>query len=556
MTGRHQAYGYSHTERFLSQLAKAKGSEVLTTALGSWTTHLWEAGGLNTGEETTPCLYIDGHRKPVYADGLIPRGLIGRTGKILGGRALVLVHDEQGHPRLATTSRGDQHLTVGLPKALARYEQAGGNTAQARIIVDREGMAAPFLRDLAEAGHPIVTLLKTNQYEGLTSFSEVGEFVPLTHDRNGQVIREVAPACFALPLSDQKDQFLLLQVALIRDLRRQVPYAPLEEDPNDDPGLPPWWRENWQAEPTKMRPTTAKLIPIVTTAPHIDALELAQTYIRRWPLQENVIRDYLLPLGLDINHGYGKTPVPNSEVSKKRAALEKRLSDIQQWAPAARERASKASLRYTRLRKETKAKGEERYRVLDEQLQKLQAQGASPSQWKAERTRLQAEAEREMQALWERVSHVLETSNKEFAKWQRYCREQGDVLRALEDLAAQERTMYELDNRKDHIMTVLKLALANLAMWTRDQCFPASYAHATWARLAPFFQLPGTLTSSRQIVSVQLRPFNDRQYNRDLVLLCQRVNEKQLHLPDGRLLLFSVKEVARPILHQQQQLNA
>ena len=269
-----------------------------------------------------------------------------------------------------------------------------------------------------------------------------------------------------------------------------------------------------------------------------------------------MIRDYLLPLGLDTNHGYGKTPVPNSESSKKRAALEKRLNDIKQWAPAARERLSKASLRYTRLRKATKAKGEARYRNLDEQLQKLQAQGVSPGEWKAERNRLQAEAEREMQESWQRVSHVLETSNKEFAKWERYCCEQGDLLRALENLAAQERTMYELDNRKDQIMTVCKLALANLAMWTRDQCFPASHAHATWARLAPFFQLSGTITSSRHTVSVQLHPFHDRHYNRNLSLLCQRVNEKQLHLPDGRLLLFSLQETARPILYQQQRLNA
>jgi hypothetical protein len=513
-------------------------------------------GSWERRREAAPCLYIDGLSLPVYTDGLIPRGLIGRTGKILGGRALVLLHDEQGHPRLATTSRGDQHLTAGLPKALARYEQAGGKTAHARLIVDREGMAAPFLRDLAEAGHTIVTLLKTNQYDGLTSFTEVGEFVPLTHDRSGQVIREVAHACFALPLSDQKDQFLPLRVALIRDLRRQVPCSQHEAETEQDGRVPAWWHDGWQAEPTAAQPTTAKLIPIVTTAQSIDAVELAQTYIRRWPLQENVIRDYLLPLGLDTNHGYGKTPVPNSETSKKRAALEKRLSDIKQWAPAARERASKASLRYTRLWKETKAKGEERYRVLGEQVQKLQTQGASPSQWKAERTRLQAEAEHEMQALWERVSRVLETSNKEFAKWERYCREQGDLLRALEDLAAQERTMYELDNRKDQIMTICKLALANLAMWTRDQCFPASYAHATWARLAPFFQLPGMITSHQHVVSVQLRPFHDRQYNRDLVLLCQRVNEKHLHLPDGRLLLFQVQEMARPILHQQQRLNA
>jgi hypothetical protein len=180
VTGRHRASGYCHTERFLSQLAKAKGSEALTTALGSWTTHLWEAGSQDALSEAVPCFYIDGHRKPVYADCLIPRGLIGRTGKILGGRALALLHDEQGHPRRASTSRGDQHLTVGLPQVLARYEQAGGKTAHARIIVVSFGMAAPFLRDLAEAGHIIVTLLKTNQYDGLTSFTQVGEFVPLT----------------------------------------------------------------------------------------------------------------------------------------------------------------------------------------------------------------------------------------------------------------------------------------------------------------------------------------------------------------------------------------
>ena len=352
VTGRHRAYGYCHIERFLSQLAKSNGSEALTTALGSWTTQLWEEGLQQALEETVPCLYIDGHRKPVYTDGLIPRGLIGRSGKILGGRALTLLHDEQGHLRLATTSRGDQHLTVGFPQVLTRYEQAGGKTAHARLIVDREGMAAPFLRDLSLAGYTIVTLLKTNQYEGLTSFSQVGEFVPLTCDSKGQVIREVAPAHFTLALPDQKGQVLPLCVALIRDLRRQVPGAPPEEDPHEEPDLPPWWRENWQAEPT-----TARLIPIVTTAPHFDAVELAQTYIRRWPVQENVIRDYLLPLGLDVNHGYGKTPVPNSEISKKRAALQKRLSDIQRWAPAARERSSKASLRYTRLRKETKRRG-------------------------------------------------------------------------------------------------------------------------------------------------------------------------------------------------------
>jgi hypothetical protein len=41
---------------------------------------------------------------------------------------------------------------------------------------------------------------------------------------------------------------------------------------------------------------------------------------------ENVIKDYLRPLGVDTNHGFAKTPVENSEVAKRRASLQQRLA--------------------------------------------------------------------------------------------------------------------------------------------------------------------------------------------------------------------------------------
>jgi hypothetical protein len=100
-------------------------------------------------------------------------------------------------------------------------------------------------------------------------------------------------------------------------------------------------------------------------------------------------------------------------------------------------------------------------------------------------------------------------------------------------------------------MTVFKVALANLAMWTRDQFFPDTYSAATWERLAPFFRLPGIVRSSQHTVTVSLRPFNDRQLNHDLLSLCHRVNASSLHLPDGRQLLFSVQALSRPILDWQ-----
>jgi hypothetical protein len=289
LTGRKRVYSYFHLERVLTSIAKAGAADHLTAALGKWTASLWPS----PSAVSSPCFYIDGHRKPVYADKLIPRGLIGNTGKVLGARALILLHDEQGHPLLVTTHRGDQHLTVGMPPILARYQASGGAVEQSRLIVDREGLAAGFLRDLVQAGYTVVTVLKTDQYTGIESFTEVGAFVPLTSDRDGQVVREVAPACFALPLPESSGQTLPLRVALIRDWRRQI-QCPEEEEAQEERNAHKrgWWRDGWQAEPTPAAPTQAKLIPIVTTAPGTqDAIELATTYTRRWAAQENIIRD-------------------------------------------------------------------------------------------------------------------------------------------------------------------------------------------------------------------------------------------------------------------------
>jgi hypothetical protein len=45
--------------------------------------------------------------------------------------------------------------------------------------------------------------------------------------------------------------------------------------------------------------------------------------------------------------------------------------------------------------------------------------------------------------------------------------------------------MYKLDNAKDLIMSVLKLLLVNLIMWTLDHCFPAvAILSPTWAHSA------------------------------------------------------------------------
>ena len=80
LTGRKQAYGYRYTEAFLSQVARSDGAERFTDVLACWATQLWHPTE-DPGEAEQPHLltcYVDGHRKTVYSEVLIPRGLIGR----------------------------------------------------------------------------------------------------------------------------------------------------------------------------------------------------------------------------------------------------------------------------------------------------------------------------------------------------------------------------------------------------------------------------------------------------------------------------------------------
>jgi hypothetical protein len=98
-------------------------------------------------------------------------------------------------------ARGDQHLTIGVPQLLQRYEQATDLVHLDCLVVDREGMAAEFLFQLHSQGRRVVTLLRSNQYKDEGSFTEVGEWLPWRLDRQGSVVcaRGGSPVSTATP---------------------------------------------------------------------------------------------------------------------------------------------------------------------------------------------------------------------------------------------------------------------------------------------------------------------------------------------------------------------
>ncbi len=550
LTGRERAYSQRYTERFLARLAHAGVAERLTEVVAKWTWKLWQTEQSSSDQPNAPAVfYIDGHRKAVYSDVLVPRGPVGKLGgKILGCRELVVLHDAQGHPLLVTTHRGDYHLTMGLPEMLCGYEQATDlPLLMQRVVVDREGMAAAFLAQLTFDGRQVVTLLRADQYENEQSFEQVGDWQPWRTNRHGQVICEVAAARFALKRPDGAPA-LEVEVALIRDWRKlEVAEGSGEATDVQDwradltPQQQRFWEEGWQALPAPPVPTTPKLIPVITTKPGMEAMELAQTYFRRWNCQENALRDWLIPLNLDTNHGYAKEQVVNSELAKRQTVVQGRVQRLDQLAQASRVRMTDLQKQAQHLQEQVHAY-EQQWTELSLQVTVFEATGQTEERdyfpVKARQLAVDWEV-RQRQAKLEknamRCQHLL-------SKCEGYCQRLRHVLRQQVDLEAQAREMYELDHAKDQIMTLLKVVLANLGMWVRDQYFGESYQHGGWQRLLPFFKLGGGVTTTASEVQLEVCAFNNRALARDVEEVCRHVNTRGASLPDGRRLVMAVGE--------------
>lgn len=92
LTGRERAYSQRYTERFLACLAHTGVAERLTQVVAKWTWELWQREQSSADQPDAPAVFsVDGHRKAVYSDVLVPRGPVGKLGgKILGCRELVV----------------------------------------------------------------------------------------------------------------------------------------------------------------------------------------------------------------------------------------------------------------------------------------------------------------------------------------------------------------------------------------------------------------------------------------------------------------------------------
>ena len=231
----------------------------------------------------------------------------------------------------------------------------------------------------------------------------------------------------------------------------------------------------------------------------------------------------------------------NSELAKRQTVVQGRVQRLEQLAQASRVRLTDLQEQAQHLQEQVHAY-EQQWSDLWLQVIAFEATGQTEERdyfpVKVRQLATDWEVRRRKAKLGKNVARRQALLNK----CEGYCQELRHVLRRQEDLAAQAREMYELDHAKDQIMTLLKVALANLGMWVRDRYFGESYQHCSWQRLFPFFQLGGWLTTTTSEVQLEVCAFNNRALVRDLEEVCRNVNTLGATLPDGRQLVMAVGE--------------
>ena len=519
LTERHRPYSADEMEHFVLGCVRIGWTEPLTAAVAGWATQLW-ATSVGGDSEAPTYLYWDWHVKAVYSDYRVPRTQHGTSDRIIGARKQLMLHDAAGHLLFMRTYRGDTHLIAGMVDGTAYYEGLAESQRLTHQIFDREGLSVAHFKGLlgGEERRQFITCLKSNQYEGVDSFQLSSSFVPFRHGQHGQVVQEIAEASHVLKDRREGEDDLPLRAILLRK-----PTGETDEKADDE----------------------VRLHVVITSDWETPAADIARWYRDRYPKQENAIRDWWLPLGGDVNVGYDKREVENSELARRKAELEAQLKTLERYIGACQERLQNAQRQHQRHAERYQAEWQAAQQVLQGAIQQRDAQGDTALaiyQWaQAEEIRIQEQLEPRRT----RVEAAAGKVKKEQDKQQRYVEEQQKKKQALAEVTRKmaDCPMYELDDRKDQLLSALRLCLGNVLQWLRDTVFPESYANATYKTLAPFVQMGGFVIKRPDCIAVFLDGFWQSAKQQDLEELVARCNAQSLTAPDGRPLRFSICSV-------------
>jgi hypothetical protein len=491
LSGSGATYHTFTIEQHLRELTQAHVSEPWGRALAR---HYWDTWYRNRPKAEGHVFYLDAHEKLLWTQQPVAKGFVSARHEVHACLKQFYLHGCGGHVLYCETHSGDAHLSEQLLPIIEHFEQAIGRTVVHVIVADREGLSADVLVELHRRKKALITLLRANQYASEADFVRRSRFLQVRDPRSGLVTHRVADADFWLTES------LCVRCGLLYDL----------EHPD-------------------------RLIVVVTTLSRHQEPDIRRPvrwYLARWDIQENCFRALEAFGPLDLNFGVnGKRCVPNRPVLARIAELTPHLQAI---AHKIESKLQQREVQQQRIERQT-ARYDQKMATWLRRQAHLKAQAHTEPL-----TRLQEQITAYRTRHHQRLGRYLARQRELESQIESHRQQQTQVLQQLAELDSHA-PFFDVDTETDQLVTHLRLAVYNSALYVRERYFGPAYQRTTPLTLwRLFLSQDGYYREDATGIHVTLKSFRDPQLQQAACEACACFNRDRIRTVTGQTISLAV----------------
>lgn len=474
-------YKYHTIDNFLREAPRLD----IDQALGKSLAKLYvEAFRINFRTKEARTFYIDCFRKVVWTKKNIPKGMHATRNQILKCLDVYFIHDSKGRPLLPMSRPGDSYLGDALFPLIEALEEAVGKDVVDFAIFDREGLAVAVFQKFTKKEKRFVTVLKENQYNSIDDFkmSKKSRWETYKKDATTGKVTEQTLDCNKTLINSKSQESYRVRTILVREVGSEV---------------------------------FAVVVTNITRREEPDARKIVDKYKARWDRQENSFKQMKPSLYLDTNHGTNVIAQKDNRVIKRRVeGLEKRI-------------AAKQKKIYSTLNKIRKA--EEMLGQIDERIEHDEIKLKNKDQYKKRIKRR------------EKIKVSISSSRRALNTHQLKLDELNKKLEGTD----QTEVLYEIDTRKDHIMTNLEVALNNADIFVKEHYLPEQYGRSDFRTIRDIlYRQQGRFLETKEEIRITLDYYDQEPEHQMLAeFAAKKISDAHLISSNGKRLIIEVDRV-------------
>jgi transposase/archaellum component FlaC len=478
VTGSKLPYKYHTMDNFLRELPRLDIDQTLSKALAKLYVEVFR---INFRTKEARTFYIDCFRKAVWTKKNIPKGMHATRNQILKCLDIYFIHDSRGRPLLPLTRPGDSYLGEALFPLIEALEEAVGKEVVDFAIFDREGLAVAVFQEFTKRKKHFVTVLKENQYNSIDDFEMIkgSKWKPYKKDpKTGQVIEEVLD-CNKTLINSKTQKKYPVRCILVREIGSE---------------------------------TFAVIVTNISRRQEPHAGKIVDKYKARWDRQENSFKQMKPSLYLDTNHG------TNVIAQKDNRVIKRRVTDLKKKIQAKQKKIENSS---NKIRN-----AEEKLNKLDERIKDYETDIKKPEQYRKYIIR--------RQKIKESISSYHRNLNMNESKL-------ADLKKRLQATDPSE-VLYEIDSRKDHIMTNLETALNNADLFVKEHYLPEQHSKSDFRTTRDIlYRQQGKLLETKESLTVTLNHYDQEPEHQIMAeFAAKRIYDAQLTTINGKRLMIQV----------------